>query len=46
MMTSNPAMLVDTNFLAYSVYPESEHYAASLALLESASDPLANLYAP
>lgn len=47
MMTSNPATLVDTNVLVYSLYPESDHYAASRALLERAGDPLANLfYAP
>jgi toxin-antitoxin system PIN domain toxin len=43
-MTFNPPALVDTNVLVYSLYPESDHFAASRALLESTRDSLANLF--
>ena len=35
--------LVDTNVLVYALYPESEHHAASRALLERAQDGQASL---
>jgi len=35
---SDDLTLVDTNVLVYALYPESEHHAASRALLERAQD--------